>query len=326
MVKIGFFIRHFNETGTEIAIYDYADFNEKLLGNKSVILSFTEETYKKHNLGFNPAVFKKFKDRFDVLQVNDFNEMESLLEKESVDIYYTLVWGIPEEPPYGDITNKKYCVHCVFQAEHKRGDVYATISKQVNERFNTNHPVVPHIVRTGSNNNNLRAQLNIPDSAIVYGRYGGRTTFDIIAAQEAVVEVAQKNNNIYFLFMNTEKFCEETHNIIFLPGTIDLEEKKTFINTCDAFLHGRTHGETFGLSIAEFAINLKPILTSGTQFMDWAHLSILGDKAIIYSDKKNLVDILTKLDPRSVDMHNNGYLQYTPEQVIKTFKTVFIDN
>ena len=36
--NIGFFIRHFTERGTEVAIYDYAHYNEKILNNKSFIM------------------------------------------------------------------------------------------------------------------------------------------------------------------------------------------------------------------------------------------------------------------------------------------------
>ena len=34
-MNIGFFVRHFNERGTEVASYDYAQYNELLLNNKS---------------------------------------------------------------------------------------------------------------------------------------------------------------------------------------------------------------------------------------------------------------------------------------------------
>ena len=33
--KVAFIIKHFTERGTERTTYDYADFNEKILGNQS---------------------------------------------------------------------------------------------------------------------------------------------------------------------------------------------------------------------------------------------------------------------------------------------------
>lgn len=35
-----------------------------------------------------------------------------------------------------------------------------------------------------------------------------------------------------------------------------------FIRTCDAMLHARMSGETFGLAIAEFSAHNRPVLTS----------------------------------------------------------------
>ena len=42
-INIGFFCRHFTERGTEIAIYNYAKYNEELLGNKSYIVCFSDK-------------------------------------------------------------------------------------------------------------------------------------------------------------------------------------------------------------------------------------------------------------------------------------------
>ena len=320
-IKIGFFIRHFTECGTEVAIYDYADCNETILGNETLILSFTKEAYLSYNLPYNEEVFNKFNERFKVIQVNNFNKIREMVDSEEIDIYYTQVWGIPEEHPYGDITNTKYFVHCVFDPVAPRGDIYATISEQCNKKHSTNYPVLHYMVRVGKNTNNLRDKLNIPKDAIVFGRHGGSTTFDITVAQTAVAEVARANNNIYFVFLNTNKFCEDLPNIIHLPCEIDIERKRTFINTCDAMIYGRSHGESFGLSIGEFATCLKPIICSD-KFIDNAHLDILGSKAIFYKDVDELIRILTNFNIEEHNMDNNGYLKYTPENVMLNFENL----
>jgi len=61
----------------------------------------------------------------------------------------------------------------------------------------------------------------------------------------------------------------------------DINKKVEFINTCDAMIHARQMGETFGNAIAEFSIKNKPIITS--RGYDNNHLHILKDKAIIYN-------------------------------------------
>ena len=83
-------------------------------------------------------------------------------------------------------------------------------------------------------------------------------------------------------------------NIIHLEKIINLENKVKFINTCDAMIHARTEGETFGLSIGEFSIKNKPIITTNSG--DCNHLQILKNKCILYSNpsynnNKNFADI-----------------------------------
>ena len=40
-------------------------------------------------------------------------------------------------------------------------------------------------------------------------------------------------------------------------------EKEAFYRTCDAMLHARRDGETFGLAVAEFSVRNKPVITKG---------------------------------------------------------------
>lgn len=138
----------------------------------------------------------------------------------------------------------------------------------------------------------------------MFGRHGGATTFDLPIAHRAVYQVALKNRGLYFLFMNTQRFCPPLPNIIHLEGTVNPDEKQRFINTCDAYLHARSHGETFGLAIAEFAVCDKPILTCrGT---DNEHLAILRNKALTYTFQVDLMRLLLTFRRGMVDMRDNG--------------------
>jgi hypothetical protein len=86
-------------------------------------------------------------------------------------------------------------------------------------------------------------------------------------------------------------------------------------------IHGRTHGESFGLAIGEFAACLKPIICHN-QHLDHAHLDILKEKAIIYSNKDELVNILTTFDPSKHDMTGNNYTKYTPQNAMNIFNNL----
>jgi glycosyltransferase involved in cell wall biosynthesis len=317
MKTIGFFICHFTERGTEVAIYDYADCNETILGNKSIIYCFTQQ--RQVQLGF-PTMrtsYYKFKNRFQIIEISDFSEIKD------IDVFYTLVHGAKPDVYNFDSEiwkNMRTVKHCVFDVRGKEGDVYCVISDQLNRKYHSNFPVIPHMVRVGQTSEDMRSVLHIPRGSIVYGRYGGQGTFDVQEARQAVYDVAIQDKNKYFLFMNTPKFCD-LPNVIFLEGSTDSEHKRKFINTCDAFLHGRRDGETFGLSIAEFAICMKPIL-SNAQCTDDAHFQILGKQVIKYLNKEELENILKNFVPSSFDMSDNGYLQYTPEKVMKIFSKV----
>ena len=78
-MNIGFFVRHFTERGTEVAIYDYAKYNEEILNNKSYIICFNET--KQKNIGFpiERISFNKFISRFQVIEINDISEMTNII-------------------------------------------------------------------------------------------------------------------------------------------------------------------------------------------------------------------------------------------------------
>ena len=329
MVKkiVAFFIRHFGERGTEISAYNYADYNERILGNRSIIIGFTKGKYALHNLPYVESVVEKFKQRFCVFQLEDYSEIDPLLKQANVDVYYTQTQGlnIGEVWPFGLPKKIKSVVHCVFNTSEPHGNVYIPISNELNKRFGTSFPVLPYMVTLDNTNESIRNELNIPIDAIVYGRHGGFGQFNIPFVKECVIEFAKKNPQIYFLFLNTEQFSQNIPNIIYLPMTVDEIQKRKFINTCDAMIHARSDGETFGLSVAEFAICEKPVITWKHGY-DNAHLDILADKAIIYETKEQLYDILSTLNPKTYNMSNNGYMAYTPEKVMAIFNTLVIDS
>jgi hypothetical protein len=323
MVKIAFWDNCLNERGTTIALFDYAFYNKTILGNESIIM-FNSTRHENRN-----DVIEKFKKEFFVVGVSNFNLVDSILAQHQCDIFYIIKSGENE----GQISKtKKTIVHCVFNCKHPHGNVYACISPYI-KGYNKNIPVVPHMINLPNHNNNMRKKLNIPEDAIVYGRYGGYDSFDIKYVHTIVYNVAKENKYIYFLFMNTEKFCDDLPNIIHIEGTIDLFEKVEFINTCDAMIHARHIGESFGLSIAEFSSKNKPIITTPNLKLnpnvDVAHIYFLKNKGIWYNED-NLYSILTtfltKENKKEISQKDwNAFKDYTPEKVIKQFKRVFID-
>lgn len=314
MVNIAFWDNYLCERGTSVAIYDYAYYNEKLLNNKSIII------YNKSLGGNNNQVIDKFKDKFKVFGIDDFSFIEPILEENNIDILYVIKWGTNDNR----ISKKiKTVVHCVFDCSEPHGDIYSVISKNV-RNYKSEIPIVPHMINLPDVKTNLRSLLNIPKNAIVFGRYGGFNEFNIRYVHEQIYLFAYMNKDKYFIFANTNNFCNSLPNIIHLPQIIDLELKVQFINTCDAMIWARGEGETFGLSIAEFSTKNKPIICCKSD-QDNAHIEFLKDKCLLYdNDKNSLYKILDEF--KREDKDYNAYKDFEPEKVMKIFKEVYIDN
>jgi 7-cyano-7-deazaguanine synthase in queuosine biosynthesis len=313
-MKIAFHSNQLSLRGTEVALYDYAHYNEKILGNKSIIITKHPDIWDYSH----PKAIKKFQNRFQVFFYKHFDEVESILDENNIDVFYAQKAGMID----GIISkNKKTVIHTVFQYNQPHGDIYAYISKWLADKYNG--IFVPYIVNLPKNENNLRKKLSIPENAIVFGRHGGIETFDIIYAQNVVKNVAKTNKNIYFLFLNTNKFSDNSYkNIIYLDGTDDLEYKTEFINTCDAMIHARKKGESFGLAIAEFSIKNKPIITCKTG-IDLAHLELLNGKGYFYDNEIELFNILINFKINN-NIDWNCYKDFTPEKVMEKFEKVFL--
>jgi hypothetical protein len=313
MVKIAFWDNFLGERGTAVALYDYALYNKTLLNNESIIV------YDTTSSGNVNSVIQKFKDNFNVYGVQNFNEVDKILQATKTDILYVIKSGEYD----GKLSiHTKTVVHCVFSCAHPHGNVYSSIAPWI--PYNDNkYPVVPHMINLPNHNRNLRKTLNISNDAIVFGRYGGYDQFDINYVHTIVYNIAKQYLNIYFIFLNTRPFCKVLPNIIHLDKIIDLDKKVEFINTCDAMLWARTDGETFGLSIGEFSSKNKPILC--TEAGSLAHKHILKENAFWY-DQNTLEKIILTFDKKEVLKKNwIGYKDYSPENVMNIFKKVYID-
>lgn len=322
MRVVGFLTQKLTLRGTEVAIYDYAHYNETILGNKSIIM--TKEFSENKDLKYiSEEAYEHFKKRFLVLYYKTDQDIEECIEEYKIDVLYMLKSGLRQHDPF--ITKKcKCCIHAVFDTSDVHGDAFATISPMVNKLHNTNYPIVPHMVTIGNSQDNLRQELNIPEDATVFGRYGGNDSFDIYFVLEYIHYKSPPNT--YFIFMNTTWFSGN-HNIKYVEATTDLERKRKFINTADAMLHARARGETFGLACAEFALANKPVVTCGLS-RERNHIDLLGSRALIYFDQQSLDFILKNIKPlidiMKLDPNHNPYDQFSPNHVMQQFHQIFL--
>ena len=206
-LNVVFFLRHFLERGTEVAAFDYAQYNESILHNKSYIVCFTPKKQSSLRWPMERPSYMKFYNRFPIFEINDISQMSDIIKEFNISFFYTLTHGCHEHTYQFD--NKaiwgscKTIKHCVFSTTGQDGDYFISISSQLNKQNNTNIPVIPHIVSLPNTSLNLREALGIPSDAVVIGRHGCYTTFSIEYVKEFIREYIERNKKLYFLFLNT---------------------------------------------------------------------------------------------------------------------------
>lgn len=312
-MKIAFYAQHLTERGTAITMFDYARHNRDLLGNETLVL------YNRDFPGNNPDVIEKFKSMFEVIPCRDFAEADRHIRHETCDLMYVLKAGKRDGLISGAVPTM---VHSVFAATVRQlhGASYAYVSEWLSDVCARGTvPWVPHMVSIGETDADMRAALGIPGDARVFGCYGGRTSFDIRFVREQVIpEILEAFSDTYFLFMNIDTFIEHPR-VLFRPVAVDVEEKTAFINTCDAMLHARRRGETFGLAVGEFSLRGKPVLTYGRS-KERAHLNVLSETALVYRTAGELYALIAGFK-RSAPSAAKAYRRlFAPEPVMQQFE------
>ena len=326
-MKIAFHSSYLGYRGTEIALMDYAQGNREILGNESMFLMPWREGGGEH------PVTRKMSEIAPLRFYRTEFEREDILKEEKADFFYCIKNGFND-----GVFSKKVPtgIHAIFRESEFHGDIYAYVSSWLSEVMAYSRaPWVPHMVRIAEECGSLRAECGIPDEATVFGRHGGDDSFDIPWVQKAVVEIARENPAIWFLFLNTRKFRGATGlpNLRFFPATAESTRKRMFLNSCDAMLHGRRRGETFGLSCLEFAMLGKPVLTfAGSP--ERAHLGILEESAVPYANSFELKNILRnlasvvrgggKVSAQGGGMVGARFARFQPKEVMKQFHEAFL--
>lgn len=326
-LKIVFRSHQMGERGTEIALYDYALHNETLLQNESFIIS------ERNNPRNVQEVIDKFENRFPgrvFLYENDnIKEMNEILHKINPDALYNIKHGLIDGVMADSCKN---LVHAVFDLRQPHGDVFATICDYMSRaRGNGEILVVPHIVRIPSIEGDLREELGISKDATVLGRYGGTMTFNLREVYPIINSAVMLDENLYFVFMNTDKFCDDHPRIIHLPRAIDEERKFRFVNTCDGMIHARIEGEIFSLALGEFSLSNKPVITWAGG-IDRGHHELLGDRMFVYDNEESLMEILLNFKQLEKEKNKNNEKDYwnvfkdkfSAEKVMEIFDRIFL--
>jgi len=317
--KIGFDAGFMSLRGTHIAIFDYALQNQKILGNDSIVF------YDRRSEQAQPSVFQKFQKEFQLIPYDQFGDVHVASELALIDAMYLIKSGERDDYSLHGVPN---LIHAVFpqKISEMHGDIYAYVSKWLSDECsNGKIPYVPHMINLPIVGKTLRSDFSIPEGATVFGCYGGSDSFNLDFVKKTIAEIVDKNPHIYFLFMNIDRFIDHPQ-AIFLPGNSDPVFKSSFINTCDAMIHARGIGESFGLACGEFSMHNKPVITYALS-PQRNHIDVLGSKAILYKGPKDLSEIFLNFDKVASQKQNwDCYSRdFSPSAVMKKFASVFLD-
>lgn len=317
MKKIAFYSNQLCLRGTSVAMYDYALYNEKILGNKSFIISDANKDL---------AALKKFKANFDVYLHNNFEECFNYVRENEIEYIYYIKAGNNDGKIIPGIKN---LVHVVFETNEPHGEKYVYIAQWLAEKMcGDSNNFVPHIIHLPTPVDlNLRQKLGIPFEATVLGRHGGMDEFNIGFVHQAIIESLNKRDDLYFVFMNTRPFFEHPR-IIHINGTYDLQKKSDYINMCDGMIHARDMGETFGLSIGEFLFFDKPVISCYNASHNIGHRFMLKDKGLWYTNYNECLELILTFNKNNIlkNFYYELVSEYTPENVMKRFDKLFLHN
>lgn len=338
-MRIGFLNNQICERGSTWQAYLYAKYARSFFGHSTVMLypttrymfdnskwtrvtrlwlsHFSSKIREKIKVHYDPKMAERIRrDGIEIIQTRldaNFSQFDAI---------HHFKYGIDDKfRPKGT----RYWVHAVFDASQPHGERYAAVSRWLGQRDNS--PFVPNLVERPEDSGNLRAQLKIPADSIVFGRYGARDTFDIPWVWDVINKMAARLKNAFFIFTNTD--VKIRHERIFdLPtmydGEVPLEiQKRRFVNTCDAMLHARARGETFGIAVGEFAVCGKPVVTYAKS-PERSHLDMLRNP-VLYNDAEELEHTIEMAASKKMPPEDGGaYLDCTPKKLMQKFSEVFI--
>ena len=324
MNKVLMHVDHLSERGTTTALFEYAKCLSEI-GNEVSIF------YQKNSPHVNIDSVKQMNISFPTVGYTDFYELNKKYSGK-FEYAYFLKGG---ENDGKLLTGAKNYIHAIFQFYEPHGTSYAYVSSWLADEMRAKiatldrgtqstfsngfeFKYVPHIVDMPKNFQSIRDKIGVPANAICGVRIGGKDSFDIPWVQWAVKYMAEEYG-YYFVFINTDRFSDH-RNIIYLDTITSKQYKADVLASADFFIHGRSRGESFGISIIEaLQISLPVLAWSGG--IDKNHTHILGPDSL-YRNSHDLIKKMRDTDFRNWNKVEAGQ-EFRPKNVMDKFLEVF---
>ena len=268
--------------------------------------------YNKNSPQNNNLAIKYFSDFFPLIAYENFESIQREITR-NFDIAYLIKNRETKRYVFKGLFN---AAHVIFDEYFPFGNTYTYISRSLADysRAQTNRfervlksqvaalrscmnakqfEHVPYMVDMPipKGGGISRKSLGIPDDAFTIIRYGGKTTFDIPWVKRVLLRFLEEYQDTFFIALNTEKFTSHPR-VIYLDAVVDLQTKSDLLFLSDLFLHGRSIGETFGMSIIESLQVGTPVI-SWNGGRDQEHVEHLAKFQWLYQDSFDLWNLLT---------------------------------
>ena len=303
------------DRGTTVAVYDYASALKRYHGIEPVILYDADRDP-------DERVLAHFQRTLDIRPYRGTSgRLERVREIAPSHYYYLKV----RKRDIRSFTGVETIAHSIF--DFVPDDVvsrFGYVSSWLSDHVSGGRvPVVPHIVSLPPASRDMRPIWNIPHGVPIIGRYGAYDSFDVPFVPNCVRRAVERRADLWFVFVNTKPFMDHPR-VKFLPGVVELGDKADFIAACDAMLHSRYKGESFGLAMAEFLFMGKPVLCWGGG-ADRHHLALQPDPSNVYRTAAELDAMLMRAhgvgDPGRC---RAAVADFSPERVAHRFVAEFL--
>ena len=313
-MKVSFDGGKLNERGVAVALFDYAVQARAVLGVEPVVLHDISD-------GVDAAQAARFASVMPLMGYRDAAERAALIEAARVDVAYALKTRRPRYPqsPVG-----RTAVHEVFGFFDPHGDAYAYISPWMAQTAAAGrYPAVPHIVDPPAPSGDLRAEFGVPAEAVVIGRHGGPDQLNVGFVAPALEAALAARRDLWVMLLNTQPLLRH-ERVVHVPRAPDRQRVADFVASCDAGLNARLGGEAFGLAIAEFLAQDKPVFVwEGGR--DRHHLALVDDPAFRFRTGADLTRALIAFEPRpGTGRWRERVALFAPERVMRRFAEVFL--
>ena len=315
-MRVSFDGGRLNERGVAVALYDYAFHARRLLGVEPVVL---------HDAGgdVDAAQAARFAVAFPLRGYRNAAERAAAIEDERIEVAYALK---STRPRYPLSPGRRTVVHEVFRFFDPHGDAYAYISPWLAEAAAAGRvPAVPHIVDPPSPQGDLRAEFGVPREAVVIGRHGAPDQFNVPFLAAAFEAALAARSDLWVMLLNTGPLLQH-ERVIHVPRAPERQRVADFVASCDLGLNARLGGEAFGLAIAEFLAQDKPVLVwEGGR--DRHHLALVDDPAFRFRTREDLTRALVDFAPRDARGRWRARVKrFSPDAVMRDFARVFLES